>query len=553
MIGWMALRAPSCAPARVWTRTLLGGAALVGSLWGAAPPAAVAAPVANTIHTSRPKFRIPFQFDAEEMARLGAVEIRLFVSTDKGRHWKHAQSVAPGEGRFTFEATGEGEYWFAVRTVDGQGQLHPPGPPVSGLQVVVDQTAPLLNLQIRESRPGEVELSWQATDDHLDVKSLKLEFLDPGTTEWQAVNVTPAESGATSWTAPGGRVIVRASVADQAGNSVSAEASTGTGASAPAQPAAQPGQRKPDFSRPVAGPPPAIEAGDNVALGETPVVIPNGRDDLFSPISQTPVPLQSPIADSSRSPLPTASRAISGPTRAPVVVETPEVSRPEPEPEQTTMEAGIPTRHVRSRVFNIQYQLDDVGPSGVSNVDLYITENNGTKWFYYGPDEDRRSPMAVALPGDGEYGFSLRVRSGAGVVQDPPQPGDPPSFVVIVDSKPPECALGSVTQGDGGRRGQISIEWSVRDEHLVAKPVRLSWAPAREGPWRAMTDWIANTGRYEWTADGQAIASVFLRLEARDAAGNMSRVDSQTPLLIDSARPTARFTDVDPAATVPPQ
>jgi hypothetical protein len=263
--------------------------------------------------------------------------------------------------------------------------------------------------------------------------------------------------------------------------------------------------------------------------------------------------LQQQIPTTTASPLPINSRTVSGPTQAPVVVETPEAFRTEPQPEPTESAAGIATRYVRSRAFNIQYELDDVGPSGVSNVDLYISENNGTKWFYYGPDEDRRSPIAVELPGDGEYGFSLRVRSGAGVVQDPPQPGDPPSFLVVVDRQPPTSSLGNVTQGAGARRGEINIEWTVQDDHLVAKPVRLSWAPAREGPWRPMTDWIANTGRYEWKADEQAVAAVYLRLEARDAAGNIARVDSQAPLMLDSSRPTARFTDVDPGAIVPPQ
>ena len=68
-----------------------------------------------------------------------------------------------------------------------------------------------------------------------------------------------------------------------------------------------------------------------------------------------------------------------------------------------------------------------------------------------------------------------------------------------------------------------------------------------------MTDWIANTGRHQWRVDDPATAAVFMRLEARDAAGNITRVDSPTPLLLDSARPTARFTDVQPGATVLPQ
>ncbi|MBL8851966.1 MAG: hypothetical protein JNG89_19995, partial [Planctomycetaceae bacterium] len=244
---------------RTWmrplNRPLVCGALLAGSLALPADAIQAAPPSSQTIYTSRPKFRIPFQFDAEEMARLGAVEIRLFTSTDAGRHWQHAQSVAPGEGRFTFEATGEGEYWFAVRTVDGQGSLHPPGPPQSGLQVIVDQTVPQIEIRVREVQPGEVELSWRASDDHLNLESLKLEFVEAGSADWQEVSISPAESGQTTWTVSSrGQVFVRASVSDQAQNLASADASTG-GGGAPATPAAQPNDIKPDFSRPVAADP----------------------------------------------------------------------------------------------------------------------------------------------------------------------------------------------------------------------------------------------------------------------------------------------------------
>ena len=49
-----------------------------------APLLAAEAPTAKPLYTQKPRFRIPFQFDAAEMRRLGAVEIQLFVSTDAG-------------------------------------------------------------------------------------------------------------------------------------------------------------------------------------------------------------------------------------------------------------------------------------------------------------------------------------------------------------------------------------------------------------------------------------------------------------------------------------
>ena len=72
--------------------------------------------------------------------------------------------------------------------------------PAQRLQVIVDQTAPTLQIQLRELTPGEVELTWSAADDHLNVDSLRLEFLDANTQNWQPVGISPADSGRTSWT-----------------------------------------------------------------------------------------------------------------------------------------------------------------------------------------------------------------------------------------------------------------------------------------------------------------------------------------------------------------
>lgn len=492
-------------------------------------------PTSQAVHTSRPKFRIPFQFDPDEMARIGAVEIRLFVSTDQGKRWQHAQSVPPTEGRFTFEAANEGEYWFAVRTVDGQNQLYPPGPPQAGLQVVVDQTNPQLELRVREPSPGQVELSWRATDDHLDLNTLALEYLDPAGTDWQAVNITPMESGQTTWTATrAGRLFIRGSVSDRAGNTSTADAATDVRAGNPAQP--QPA--RPDFSQPVAGPTPDA-SGDVAALPFQPVIMPHGIDDGSVPASLAPQTRPAPA------PRPVSSQTQTQPS-TPILqndVLTPVV----PVPENSTTETanGVVTRYVRAPAFNVSYELEDVGPSGVSSVDLYITENNGFKWFYYGPDEDRRSPFEIEVPEDGSYGFAIRVRSGVGLVQDPPQPGEGPTLVVVVDRQPPQAEITAAVQGQGASRGEVEIQWTVKDERLPQEPILLSHAASPAGPWQPITGWIENTGRYRWKVDQSWTHPVYLRLEARDSAGNLTRVDTKSPLVLDLSRPSARITDVE--------
>ena len=121
------------------------------------------------IYTNRPTFRIPFQFNPDEISRLGAREIRLYASGERGAQWHHVQTVGPDAGKFNFKTSGDGEYWFTVQTVDRNNQLHPGGPVMQpGLIVVVDSTQPTLQLSLQQSQPGQVQLSWNSLDEAVD-------------------------------------------------------------------------------------------------------------------------------------------------------------------------------------------------------------------------------------------------------------------------------------------------------------------------------------------------------------------------------------------------
>ncbi len=113
-------------------------------------------------------------------------------------------------------------------------------------------------------------------------------------------------------------------------------------------------------------------------------------------------------------------------------------------------------RVVNSRKFQIGYKLQDVGPSGVASVELYITQDNGVTWYRYGVDDDNQSPFQVEVPRDGTYGFMLGVRSGAGLASDPPQNGDLPAIVVAVDLTAPRLEIVPVEQGHGRNAGRNS-------------------------------------------------------------------------------------------------
>jgi hypothetical protein len=206
-------------------------------------------------------------------------------------------------------------------------------------------------------------------------------------------------------------------------------------------------------------------------------------------------------------------------------------------------------RLVNSRRFQIGYKLQDVGPSGVSGVELYMTMDNGTSWQRYGEDADRQSPFVVEVPGEGAFGFAIVVSNGVGIESDVPQPGDKPAIVVSVDETAPQAELFPLEQGRGPNLNKILVRWRTYDVHPAEKPVTLSYAAAPQGPWHPIATAIEDTGSHLWSVGPAVPSKFFVRLEVRDAVGNIQRLDSPEPVVMDLSRPSARILDIEANAS----
>lgn len=473
-------------------------------------------PTGKTVYTNKPRFRIPYHFNAEEMRQLAAREIRLYVSTDMGVRWQSTQAVPPQPGKFNFQASTEGEYWFCVRTLDGRNQLHPSDDAVHpGLQVVVDTTAPQMALGLKQPSPGRVQLSWNCKDSYLDPTKLRLEYMQTGNPGWQQVPIVPKANGMTEWNVPqGGLVAVRGSIADLAGNSGQSEAriqiAPGAGANS----------ETPDFRDPVAE---RDSESDQVRL---------------APISESPKTLAGMPQNSEHWPATSPSQGFSmakgaiAPNFAPVSM-----------PRQSGN-----VRVVNQRQFQIGYRIEEVGPSGISSVELFITQDQGATWYRYGEDADKRSPFLVNVPREGSYGFSLLVRSGVGLAADPPQPGERPSIMVQVDETAPKVQLLPPEQGRGNAMNKLLLRWIVQDENLAAQPVSLWYGGSPNGPWLPIASALENSGSFIWNMPQGLGPRIHFRIEAVDIAGNLQRIDTTEPTLIDLSKPTARILDVETTA-----
>ena len=104
--------------------------------------------------------------------------------------------------------------------------------------------------------------------------------------------------------------------------------------------------------------------------------------------------------------------------------------------------AAPATPWVNSLTFDLDYDIQTVGPWGVAKVELWGTKDGGRQWQSLGVDQDNRSPMRVSVPAAGVFGFRIVIDGGNGVAAPTPQPGEAPELVVGVDLSPPRANCG---------------------------------------------------------------------------------------------------------------
>ena len=77
----------------------------------------------DVIETKYLTFVIPVQVSPEGQKEIKT--LRIFVSVDRAKTWKHFKDGKPGDKEFTFTAPRDGLYWFAVQVVRKDGTVEP--------------------------------------------------------------------------------------------------------------------------------------------------------------------------------------------------------------------------------------------------------------------------------------------------------------------------------------------------------------------------------------------------------------------------------------------
>lgn len=601
-------------------------------------------------------FFIPYQpTDAAPFAS-PVDKVQLLVSRGGDQQWAVLQEAEPRVRGFSYHAPVDGEYAFAVRTINRKGEATPATIAQPQIRVVVDTAPPSLQLSAAPDISGRIILRYEARDLQLKPETVRLEAQTDGAT-WQRIATGPPDLsqpdrvvGQVAWKPPtsAGALKFRATIDDRAGNQFSTLAdaslvnplaplaptlagptladppasqplagfasstptlngptlngpagnpfgSTGVDPFAASSPSAAPAAAAPQPLAAIApsaqewtaAPSAAREANSPAApQNAAPSTIPFAAAAAATPVapplwpdSRTPARL---VADNGANPSPALpSRDLFG---APPLVGsgsgyasnsaanglppnpfqsasaspvTPLGRQTIPNPPNWSPAASDPpvdasgTRWVNSLTFDVDYDLQTVGPWGVSKVELFATRDGGDSWANFGADPDNRSPMRVAVPAVGLYGFRLVVNGANGAPAATPNAGDKPELVIGVDMTEPTAELQPAELGQGNLADHLIIRWSATDENLDARPVGLFYANNSEGPWSTVATDIDNNGQYAWRLLQQVPERLFLRLEVRDKAGNVAIRQSPAPVALNLPQPTGKLRSVRPVQAEP--
>jgi len=523
-------------------------------------------------------FFIPYQFNRRDKSSQVVAKVQLLLSRDGVSDWRVLEQAEPNVQGFSYHAPEDGEYWFALRHLDQRGQPWPNAKVQAQMRIVVDSELPRLELSGALNATGAVVVRYEARDVSLRPETLVIEARTSGGT-WSPLNPGPPDVshsdrvvGRVEWNAPFGanNVEVRGSIADTAGQR--AQATTEVPLTGPSM------QIPRNVNEPVSNresklshsslPAPTVDpfrstasaatqnwpASNRLLQNTTP---PTDPSSLFA----SPSPPNEPPASNPYS-IPTANRSLkqtpthligdinsgSALPREPFLAQDADSGQVAPDgwsaPVSST--SGMGSRVVNSRTFDVEYALESIGPWGVAKVELWGTHDGGRTWQSFGVDNDNRSPVRATVPTAGVYGFRILVDGANGAAAARPRDGDKPDLVVAVDLEPPTAELLSAEVGQRNLTGHLVVRWAVADRNLEPRPISLFYSTLPNGPWSTIASGLENTGGYTWRLERHVPDRFYLRLEARDVAGNLAAHQSSAPILLSRPQPTGRLRGVRP-------
>jgi len=141
---------------------------------------------------------------------------------------------------------------------------------------------------------------------------------------------------------------------------------------------------------------------------------------------------------------------------------------------------GERPRMINSRTFDLEYEVDSIGPSGIGRVELWGTRDGGQTWRRFTVVATSAAPCGrtsarKAFTASASWSPTARVLGQTAAA------GDQPDLWIGVELTKPTARIVLAQQGVESEAGQLIISWQADDKMLAARPVSLSFSQARGG------------------------------------------------------------------------
>lgn len=196
--------------------------------------------------------------------------------------------------------------------------------------------------------------------------------------------------------------------------------------------------------------------------------------------------------------------------------------------------------------FAVDYEFDAAAANGARSVELWGTRDQGQTWSRWQVDDDRQSPLDVQVDAEGTFGFRIVIVGNNGLAGNAPRNGDDADLWVGIDTTAPVVRINTATYGEGEHAGQLDIRWTASDASFAENPISIFFSDNSAGPWTTIAAGIPNSGRYFWPIDPRIPEQLFLRIEARDRAGNQGEYRLLDSINLSGFTPKARIRGIRP-------
>ena len=198
----------------------------------------------------------------------------------------------------------------------------------------------------------------------------------------------------------------------------------------------------------------------------------------------------------------------------------------------------------------LDVKADDGDGSGVAEIKLWSSDNNGALWT---PAGKTAAAQPVVFSGaTGKYALYVTAADKAGNEGAGPKPGEAPQVVLEINTKTPIVHL--KTLGDGGNiagGSRMPIEWEAVTPKPTERNVSIFISPDGGSRWAVVATDIENSGVFVWDAPQVNSSNCLLKVTVKDASGVTGEAQSAKVFTIDSTRPTSAI-GIAPAAMSQP-